>query len=472
MAKAKTVFFCKECGYESAKWLGQCPGCRQWNTFVEEPGASKGGKPLTSGRREKAKPEKLSAIHMGEEERLHTGIGELDRVLGGGVVQGSLVLVGGDPGIGKSTLLLMMCKKMVEKGIPVLYVSGEESLRQIKMRAERLGDFGAELLLLCETDLDVIEGALDNIKPSVLIIDSIQTMMKEDVASAPGSVSQVRECTGQLMRIAKQKGISTFIVGHVTKEGTVAGPRMLEHMVDTVLYFEGENRASYRILRGVKNRFGSTNEIGVFEMRSDGLAEITNPSAYMLQGRPEGESGSVVACSLEGTRPILVEVQALICQTNFNMPRRTAAGTDYNRVNLLLAVLEKRLGLQLSACDAYVNVAGGMRINEPALDLSLIMAVLSSYYNKPLESSTISFGEVGLTGEIRAVNMAAQRVAEAEKMGYEVCLLPAGNVAGILQVRKPKIKLLGLHHIREAVDFMQSQRMPSLEELFEQDGNK
>lgn len=448
MAKNKTVFFCKECGYESAKWLGQCPGCRQWDTFVEEPVAKKSNQP--SGSRNVSVPELLSKIKAEEEKRYTSGIGELDRVLGGGIVPGSLVLVGGDPGIGKSTLLLQMCREIVGKDTnnKVLYISGEESLTQIKMRAERLGAFGGELLLLCETNLDSIDESIHKYKPDIIVIDSIQTIYKEEVSSAPGSVSQVREATGALMRIAKGEGITIFIIGHVTKEGVVAGPRVLEHMVDTVLYFEGDNYASYRVLRAVKNRFGSTNEIGVFEMQGSGLVEVKNPSEFMLKGRPEGEPGSVVSASLEGTRPILIEVQALVCRTNFNMPRRTSAGTDYNRVNLLMAVLEKRLGIQLADCDAYVNVAGGMRITEPALDLAVITAILSSYRNIALNNKTILFGEVGLTGEIRAVNMAEQRVAEAAKLGFEVCIMPQANKE---HCKTTGIKLIGVKNIQEVM---------------------
>lgn len=408
------------------KWLGQCPGCREWNTFVEEPVIKTTAGKEKVGIRER-KPSRLSEISVTEEERTLTGIGEFDRVLGGGIVTGSLVLVGGDPGIGKSTLLLQMCRHLAAAGKKVLYVSGEESVKQIKMRADRLGDFENELLLLSETDLDIVAEIVESQKPDIVIIDSIQTMYREEIGSAPGSVSQVRETTGVLMRLAKDLAISVFVVGHVTKEGVVAGPRVLEHMVDTVLYFEGDGSASYRFLRGVKNRFGSTNEIGVFEMRGSGLVEVTNPSEYMLQGKPENEPGSVVACSMEGTRPILIEVQALVCQTNFNMPRRTAAGTDYNRVNLLMAVIEKRLGMRLGDCDAYINVAGGMRINEPALDLGIIAAILSSYRNLALDSRTICFGEVGLVGEVRAVNMAEQRVLEAAKLGFERCILPEVN---------------------------------------------
>ena len=379
MAKAKTTaFFCKECGYESAKWMGQCPACRAWNTMVEEPAAPKGQAPgKTAARKKPSEIQYLKEISMEQEARMSTGMTELDRVLGGGLVHGSLVLVGGDPGIGKSTLLLQTCRNLAANR-KVLYISGEESLKQIKMRAGRLGVEGGELALLCETSLDAVQEAIERWKPEVAVIDSIQTMFREDISAAPGSVSQVRECTGMLMQIAKGSGVTIFLVGHVTKEGMVAGPRVLEHMVDTVLYFEGERSAMYRILRAVKNRFGSTNEIGVFEMLEQGLEQVENPSAYMLEGRPEGASGSVVACAMEGTRPLLLEVQALVCKTNFGMPRRTAAGTDYNRFNLLLAVLEKRLGLHLSECDAYVNVTGGLRLNEPALDLAIVTAVVSS----------------------------------------------------------------------------------------------
>lgn len=406
--------------------MGQCPGCGEWNSFVEEPIVK-----TTAGKERKRtqgrEPVKLSEVNVTREERVPTGIGELDRVLGGGIVTGSLVLVGGDPGIGKSTLLLQMCRMLAEAGKKVFYVSGEESEKQIKLRADRLGDFKGELLLFSETDLDVVVESVTHIKPDVVIIDSIQTMYREELGSAPGSVGQVRETTGALLRLAKGMAISIFVVGHVTKEGVVAGPRVLEHMVDTVLYFEGDGGAPYRFLRGVKNRFGSTNEIGVFEMRGSGLVEVQNPSEFMLQGKPENEPGSVVACSMEGTRPILVEVQALVCQTNFNMPRRTSAGTDYNRVNLLMAVIEKRLGLRLGDCDAYVNVAGGMRINEPALDMGIVVAILSSYRNHALDSGTICFGEIGLVGEIRAVNMAEQRVLEAARMGFKRCLIPQVN---------------------------------------------
>ena len=427
MAKARnTAFFCKECGYESAKWLGQCPVCKEWNTFVEEPVAqakkAPSGQIAAVGAGKTAVPVHISEISLDEQDRTPTGFGELDRVLGSGIVKGSLVLVGGDPGIGKSTLLLQVCRNLAGAGKRVLYISGEESLKQIKMRANRIGVITGDLLFLCETNLDTIHGAIERSKPDIVIIDSIQTMFREDISSAPGSVSQVRESTNLLMQIAKGYGVTIFIVGHVTKEGVVAGPRVLEHMVDTVLYFEGERNASYRILRGVKNRFGSTNEIGVFEMTDKGLREVSNPSEYMLSGKPEGASGSVVACTMEGTRPMLLEVQALVCRTNFGLPRRTAAGTDYNRLNLLMAVLEKRLNLPLSGYDAYVNIAGGIKINEPAIDLGIVMAIVSSYKNRPFDERTIVFGEVGLSGEVRAVNMPEQRVAEAKKLGFETCI--------------------------------------------------
>lgn len=455
-SKKKTVFFCKQCGYESSKWLGQCPGCHEWDSFVEEPVAKAvpGVSGTVSATKKDAVPTLLSNVTTDDENRISTKISEMDRVLGGGIVVGSLVLVGGDPGIGKSTLLLQMCRNLSDEGKKVLYVSGEESLRQIKMRAERLGTFSRDISILCETDLDIISNSITDMMPDVVIIDSIQTMYREDVGSAPGSVSQVREATSILMRIAKGLHITVFIVGHVTKEGVVAGPRVLEHMVDTVLYFEGDGGASFRFLRGVKNRFGSTNEIGVFEMRADGLREVLNPSEYMLQGKSENEAGSVVACSIEGTRPILVEVQALVCRTNFNMPRRTSAGTDYNRVNLLLAVMEKRIGLHLGDCDAYINVAGGMRINEPALDMGIVLAVLSSYKNIAIDSKTICFGEVGLVGEVRAVNQAEQRVLEAAKLGFDRCIMPKVNCESLSidSSQLKGMKLVGVKSIYELLE--------------------
>lgn len=452
MAKAKkSIFFCQNCGHEESKWLGQCPVCRQWNTFVEEKVtvAKTGGQ--TKSLKE-AEVVALSSVQTDREERVCTGIGELDRVLGGGIVPGSLVLVGGDPGIGKSTLLLQVCQRLTERKQKLLYISGEESLKQIKLRADRMGTFTDDLLLLCETNIETIRSVIEKERPSLVVVDSIQTMYSEEVSSAPGSVSQVREATNIFMQIAKGMGISIFIVGHVTKEGTVAGPRVLEHMVDTVLYFEGDRHASYRILRGVKNRFGSTNEIGVFEMRQDGLREVENPSEFMLNGRPENASGSVVACSMEGTRPILLEIQALVCRSNFGMPRRTAAGTDYNRVNLLMAVLEKRLGLPLSNYDAYVNIAGGIRINEPAVDLGIVLALVSSYKNRPVSEDVLVFGEVGLSGEVRAVNMPEQRVSEAKKLGFQTCILPAVSLDAVKNIQG--IKLLGVKSINEAIDLI------------------
>ena len=394
----------------------------------------------------------LKDISLSEDERQTTQIGELDRVLGGGIVPGSLVLVGGDPGIGKSTLLLQVCRNLAEKQVSVLYISGEESLRQIKLRANRIGQFTDKMQLLCETNLEVIREVIERRKPDVVVIDSIQTMFHEDVSSAPGSVSQVRESTNILMQIAKGMGVSIFIVGHVTKEGNVAGPRVLEHMVDTVLYFEGDRHASYRILRAVKNRFGSTNEIGVFEMCNTGLEEVKNPSEYMLNGRPEDASGSVVACSMEGTRPILVEIQALVCQSNFGIPRRTAVGTDFNRVNLLMAVLEKKVGLRLAASDAYVNIAGGMKMTEPAIARGICLAIVSSAKDIVIPDNVMVFGEVGLSGEIRAVNMAGQRVQEAKKLGFgtvvlpEVCRSSVGKVEGI--------NLVYVSQIRDAIGYI------------------
>ena len=449
MAKGKnTVFFCQSCGYESAKWMGQCPGCREWNTFVEEAVPKTITK--TAGRsRAGGEPVCLASIDLKEEERQTTHMEELDRVLGGGIVPGSLILVGGDPGIGKSTLLLQVCQKLSGDGRRVLYISGEESLRQIKLRAARIGSFSNSLRLLCETNLSVIEETIRREQPQTVIIDSIQTMYGEEISSAPGSVSQVRESTHVLMQLAKGLNITIFIVGHVTKEGTVAGPRVLEHMVDTVLYFEGDRHASYRILRSVKNRFGSTNEIGVFEMKGNGLSQVPNPSEYMLSGKPEGASGSIVACSLEGTRPILIEIQALVCRSNLAMPRRTAAGTDYNRVNLLLAVLEKRLNLPLSGCDAYVNIAGGIRIQEPALDLGIVLALISSYQDKVIPDGTLAFGEVGLSGEVRAVSQAAQRVQEARKLGFDTVILPAVSMVQAAEISG--VRLLGVRTVKDAV---------------------
>ena len=457
MAKGKTVavFYCQNCGHESSKWMGQCPGCRQWNTFVEETVSTaemKSGAGVRKQIKEKAQPRILSEITIKDEDKILTGIGELDRVLGGGIVQGSLTLVGGDPGIGKSTLLLQVCRNLADAGHKVLYISGEESGTQIKIRADRIGSFSKSMLLLCETSLETIEEAIRRQEPEVVVIDSIQTMYKDGISSAPGSVSQVRESTAVFLQLAKGLGVSIFIVGHVTKEGTVAGPRVLEHMVDAVLYFEGDRHAYYRILRGVKNRFGSTNEIGVFEMEAAGLREVMNPSEFMLSGKPEEASGSIVVCSIEGTRPMLIEIQALVCHTSFGIPRRQTIGTDFNRVNLLIAVLEKRLGLALGNCDAYVNIAGGIRITEPAIDLGIAMAVVSSFKNKSIDNKMIAIGEVGLSGEVRAVNQIQARVQEAKKLGFTSCVIPAVCLESVKEIKD--IKITGVKTVKDAMNLL------------------
>ena len=433
--------------------MGQCPVCKAWNTFVEEPVSTvKKSTGAAARLTDRAEPMLLKDIRLDEDERKTTEIGELDRVLGGGIVPGSLVLVGGDPGIGKSTLLLQVCRNLSQDGNSVLYISGEESLGQIRLRANRIGIFNDKMQLLCETNLDTVRQVMERLKPEVAIIDSIQTMFSEEVGSAPGSVSQVRESTNVLMQIAKGLGITIFIVGHVTKEGNVAGPRVLEHMVDTVLYFEGDRHASYRILRAVKNRFGSTNEIGVFEMKESGLQEVANPSEYLLDGRPENASGCVVACSMEGTRPILVEIQALVCQSNFGIPRRTAVGTDFNRVNLLMAVLEKKVGLHLASSDAYVNIAGGMKMTEPAIDLGICLAIVSSVKDIVIPDGLMAFGEIGLSGEVRAVSMAGQRVKEAKKLGFDTVILPEVCKTS---VEKPEgIQLVFVKRIQDAITYI------------------
>ena len=489
MAKARTtVFFCQNCGYESAKWMGQCPACDEWNTFAEESvtaakAAGKGsGKPTAGvvqwdslqmeaeglaahgqtagkGKRKGQRALPLKEISISDTGRMSTGIAEMDRVLGGGLVQGSLVLVGGDPGIGKSTLLLQVCRNLTApagasktEAVRVLYVSGEESQQQIKMRANRMGAFGDSLLILCETNLTDVQEAIVRTRPTVVVIDSIQTMYNENVSSAPGSVSQVRETTGLLLQLAKGLGVTIFIVGHVTKEGAVAGPRVLEHMVDTVLYFEGDRHASYRILHGVKNRFGSTDEIGVFEMKQDGLREVPNPSEFMLDGRPTGSSGSVVACSVEGTRPILIEVQALTARSNLAYPRRTTEGADNNRVNLLLAILERRLGLRLSDMDVYVNIAGGVRLREPAVDLGIVVAVISSFKDIVIDEKTLVFGEVGLSGEIRSVPQAPLRVKEAQKLGFSRVILPQASIRSVQKAEG--VQLVGVRNVRELINVL------------------
>ena len=446
--KKKTVFFCQNCGFESAKWMGQCPACHEWNSFVEEP-KEKSAAGGSKRRVLSSKPVLLRDVSAEENERTAIDMPEFDRVLGGGIVKGSLVLIGGDPGIGKSTILLQAAKLLAQRGKKILYISGEESLAQIRMRAERLGEIPEGLFLYCETNLGDIREVIETEKPDMCVVDSIQTMYNEEVASAPGSVSQVRESTNVLMMLAKGLGVSIFIVGHVTKEGAVAGPRVLEHMVDTVLYFEGDRYASYRILRAVKNRFGSTNEIGVFEMRGAGLVEVPNPSEYMLSGRPEHASGSVAACTVEGTRPILVEIQALVARTSFGVPRRTAAGTDYNRVNLLLAVLEKRCGIDMSSCDAYINIAGGIRLTEPALDLGIILAAASSFRDIEIPENVCAFGEVGLAGEVRAVGQAENRVREARRLGFAKVIVPKANMGSLRKIEGIEIAPVG--SVREAI---------------------
>ena len=433
MAKEKQVFFCKECGYESSRWLGQCPGCRQWNTFVEEKVTVKSkSSSKTISVSERPKATNIKNVSSSEETRIMTRIGELDRVLGGGIVKGSLVLVGGDPGIGKSTLLLEMCKNLVETGTRVLYVSGEESVSQIKSRAVRLGITSGtvmeeRLMLLSDNDIDNIESQIDDLSAEVVVIDSIQTIMAGDIDNAPGTVTQVREVTARLLQIAKQKDAAVFIVGHVTKEGTVAGPRTLEHMVDSVLYFEGDESGGFRLLRANKNRFGSTNEIGVFNMVDSGLEEVSNPSEFFLSGRPENASGSVVVCTIEGTRALLVEIQALCADSNYNLPRRTSVGLDYNRINMLIAVLEKRGGISLSGCDCYVNIAGGMKLSDPSTDLGVALAIASSFRDRPFDGHTVIIGEIGLAGEIRGVRNITQRVKEAIKLGYNRLIIPKSN---------------------------------------------
>lgn len=450
MAKVKSRFICQNCGYETVKWLGKCPDCGSYSSFSEEIVSAKKDRYSSAMVKTSNKSRLLNEITAISESRVTTGMGELDRVLGGGLVEGSLTLVGGDPGIGKSTLILQICQKLGEQNKNILYISGEESPQQIKMRADRLKITTEHLYILAETNLSVVEAAINDLDPDYIVIDSIQTMYIDEVASAPGSVTQVRECTSRIMHIGKGNGISVIVVGHVTKEGAIAGPRILEHMVDTVLYFEGDKTASYRLLRAVKNRFGATNEIGVFEMASEGLREILNPSEYMLTGRPVNVSGSVVTCSMEGSRPILIEVQSLVSFTSFNMPRRMATGMDFNRVVLLIAVLEKRAGLQLGSYDSYVNITGGMRIAEPSLDAAVVTAIASSYRNVPVSADTIVFGEIGLTGETRAVTMAEKRVSEAKKLGFKKCILPMANLKEANRVKG--IDIIGVATVGELLD--------------------
>lgn len=452
MAKRKTKYVCQECGYETAKWMGKCPGCNNWNTFVEEMEASNTGKRHTFnvGLKSAGKPEKITAIESQKEPRVTTSMQEFNRVLGGGVVPGSLVLIGGDPGIGKSTLLLQISSQLADKELPVLYISGEESTRQTKLRADRLGVKADLLYVLSETNLFDIAKQIEEVKPSFVVIDSIQTIFREEVASAPGSVSQVRECTSELMKIAKTNGIPIFIVGHVTKEGAIAGPRLLEHMVDAVLYFEGERHHTFRILRSVKNRFGSTHEMGIFEMKEEGLREVMNPSEIFLEERSQGASGSTVVASMEGTRPVLVEIQALISPSSFGNPRRMATGIDNNRVPLLMAVLEKRVGLMLQNQDAYIKVAGGVKLDEPAIDLALAISIASSFRDQPTRPDDIFIGEVGLTGEIRRVSRIEQRVQEAAKLGFKRVICPKKNLDGWTIPKN--IEVIGVQTVQEALD--------------------
>ena len=458
---AQTLYFCSECGHESSKWMGQCPACKEWNTFTQAPSIPKkrgiGGAPQrqSTGGEKRCVPVSVSEIDTADGERFSTGFSEFNRVLGGGIVRGSLILMGGDPGIGKSTLILQVCASIASdsKSKNVLYISGEESLKQIKLRADRIGKCPDSLKILCETDIDTIMDTVISLKPDIIVIDSIQTMYSSSADSAPGSPAQVRECTMALMRLAKEESVSVIVIGHVTKEGVVAGPRLLEHMVDTVLYLEGEKNASYRILRGVKNRFGATNEIGVFEMSGGGLAQVLNPSAHLLNGRAEDARGSVITCLMEGTRPIMMEVQALVTRSDFGIPRRTASGTDYNRVNLLMAVMEKRSGLRLSGFDAYVNIAGGMKAVEPAIDLAIVMALAGSFKNKELPAATVCFGEVGLSGEVRGVTGIKKRISEAEKLNFEACIIPEVCLKEA-DINNKKIKIIGVKNIKEAIDML------------------
>ena len=449
MAKAKTVFYCTSCGNETPKWVGRCPACGQWNTLeehIEKPTAAKvSAAPVGMSR----KPQKLTQVDTDSEIRFYTGMGELDRVLGGGAVAGSLVLVGGAPGIGKSTLLLQICNSLCQ-GRSVLYVSGEESERQLKLRAMRLGVAPEQLYILSETRLSDILESVAEIKPDILIVDSIQTLYNEENDSSPGSVSQVKDCTMSMMHLSKSQGITVFVVGHINKDGNIAGPKVLEHMVDCVLYFEGDQNSSYRLLRAAKNRFGSTNEIGVFEMMDKGLVEVPNPSQMLLAGRPEGATGTCVSCVMEGTRPVLAEVQALVAKTALNVPRRASDGFDYNRAVLLLAVAEKRAAMPLSAFDAYINVIGGLRLDEPAADLPVVLAVASSYRDQPIADDLVAIGEVGLTGEIRSVSHMNQRLGEVSRLGFKKCIIPKG---GAEKLEIPEgLTVYRVKNLREAIE--------------------
>lgn len=444
MGKIKTKYVCQECGSTSNKWLGKCPACGEWNTFVEEfidkPVVTK-----SVGISNNKKPVPLTQVTIDDEVRYKTNMRELDNVLGGGIVKGSLVLVGGDPGIGKSTLLLQVAAAVSETNLRVLYVSGEESLKQTKLRADRLAIANDNIYLVSENNLDYIVKYVDEFKPDVLIVDSIQTVYNPNVQSSPGSVSQVREATATLMKISKVDSVASFIVGHVTKSGSIAGPKVLEHMVDTVLYFEGDKNHTFRILRGVKNRFGSTNEIGIFEMTFKGLKEVMNPSEIFLSNRPESAPGSVVVAGMEGSRPVLVEIQALISNSSFGTPRRMSVGVDHNKMVMMMAILEKRVGVQIQGCDAYLNVVGGMQLSEPAIDLAIVAAVVSSFKNKIIEDGLVIFGEVGLTGEIRSVAHVEQRIHEAIKLGFKKCIIPKGS----LEHAVSGIKIIAVENVEE-----------------------
>jgi DNA repair protein RadA/Sms len=451
---AKTVFSCQACGHQSPKWMGRCPECGGWDTLVEEvmaaaptPGSGQKGRPVGAGT-----PVPIDTVAVDAEQRIATGIAEFDRVLGGGLVQGTLVLIGGDPGIGKSTLMLQALYGLARAGKKVLYVSGEESIRQIRLRSQRLGTVASQLLVVSEIDVEAILGMVETVRPDVMVIDSIQTMFNPELTSAPGSVSQVREATVQLMLMAKRTGTSVFLVGHVTKDGAIAGPRLLEHMVDTVLYFEGDRNHIFRVLRAVKNRFGSTNEIGVFEMNNQGLDEVANPSSVFLSERPISAPGSSVTACMEGTRPILVEFQALVTSTSFGTPRRTILGLDRNRVALLVAVMEKRLGMHLMGHDVFMNVVGGVRVDEPAADLGVVCAVASSFLDRPIAEGTAVIGEVGLTGEVRAVSQVEARLSEVEKMGFSRCILPATSLKRT--GGRSAIELLGARTVSEAIEIL------------------
>lgn len=452
MAKIKTKYVCQSCGYETAKWLGKCPECTKWNTFVEEIDQKSTKKEVFIIDKSSSKPVSINSIESKEEERFTTDINELDRVLGGGIVKGSLVLVGGDPGIGKSTFLIQVSSNVANLGKTVLYITGEESESQIKMRAKRLGINSENLYIFAENNLSIIESYLESVNPELIILDSIQTVFSPEISSAPGTVSQIKEGTSKFMKISKKMGISTFIVGHVTKEGSLAGPKLLEHMVDTVLYFEGERYNTYRLVRAVKNRFGSTNELGVFEMRDLGLVELDNPSKILISEKPKDVAGSVIISTVEGTRPMLLELQALVSPTSFGIPKRTSTGVDYNRVGMLLAVLEKRVGLQIQNQDVYINIVGGIKINEPSIDLGIAISVASSFRNIPIDEDIAVTGEVGLTGEVRAVSFIEKRIAECKKLGFKKIVVPRSNYDVVKETKG--IEIWPVDNLRQAINIV------------------